>query len=148
MSVSFSPTLVLAIGGSLRPPLIPLCPPLRLELALFDDVLREVLAPQRHGFLVHLGDAETVLPPPVVAAILVGDKPRQRRELLCMLPRRHVGEVQCSMRPPEAPRRRVVRAGGLARRPEGAEAEPKFAGPYLGVETAVGALADATVARR
>ena len=55
---------------------------MRVELALFDDVLREVLAPQRHGFLVHLGDAETVLPPPVVATILVGAKPRQRREVL------------------------------------------------------------------
>ena len=55
---------------------------MRVELALFDDVLREVLAPLRHGFLVHLSDAETVLPPLVVATILVGAKPRQRRELL------------------------------------------------------------------
>lgn len=145
MSVRFSPTLVLAIGGSLRPPLIPLRPPLRVELALVDDVLREVLAPQRHGFLVHLGDAETVLPPPVVATILVGAKPRQRRELLRPLPRRHVGEVQCSMRPPEAPRRRVVRAGGLVGGVEIAEAEAHPAEPDLGGEAAGGARADAAV---
>ena len=51
-------------------------PPLRVELALVDYVMWEVLVPQRRGFLVHLGDAETVLPPPVVATILIGDKPR------------------------------------------------------------------------
>ena len=50
---------------------------MRVELALVDDVLREALAPQRHGFLVHLGDAEIVLPPPVVVTILVGDKLRR-----------------------------------------------------------------------
>ena len=49
---------------------------MRVELALVDDVLREAFAPQRHGFLVHLSDAEMVLLPPVVVTILVGDKPR------------------------------------------------------------------------
>ena len=145
MSVRFSPTLVLAIGGSLRPPLIPLRPPLRVELALVDDVLREVLAPQRHGFLVHLGDAETVLPPPVVATILVGAKPRQRRELLRPLPRQHVGEVQCSMRPPDAPHHRVVSAGGLVGGVEIAEAEAHPAEPDLSEEAVGGARADAAV---
>ena len=118
---------------------------MRVELTLFDDVLREALAPQRHGFLVHLGDAETVLPPPVVATILVGDKPRQRRELLRPLPRRHVGEVQCSMRPLEAPRHRVLLASGLMGGVKIAEAEAHPAEPDLGGEAAGGARADTTV---
>ena len=115
---------------------------MREELLLVDDVLREALAPQRHGFLVHLGEAETTLPPPVLATILVGDKPRGR----CQLPRRHLREVHVPTGPSEAPRRRV-REGGLVGGVEGAEAEAHVAGPNLGGEGAGGARADAAVAR-
>ena len=49
------------------------------------------------------------------------------------------------MRPPEAPRRRVVRAGGLVGGVEIAEAEAHPAEPDLGGEAAGGARADAAV---
>ena len=46
------------------------------------------------------------------------------------------------------PRRRVVRADGLVRGLERAEAEADVAGPDLGVEGTGGAFTDAAVARR
>ena len=49
------------------------------------------------------------------------------------------------MRPPEAPHRRVVRAGGLVGGVEIAEAEAHPAEPDLGGEAAGGARADAAV---
>lgn len=50
-----------------------LCPPLCLELVLYDDILRKALAPHRHGVPIRLGDEEATLPPPLDAAILLGD---------------------------------------------------------------------------
>jgi hypothetical protein len=51
---------------------VALCPLLRKERILVNDVLGEVLAPRRHGALVHLGDGKSAL----VLPLLVGDKAR------------------------------------------------------------------------
>ena len=83
--------------------------------------------------LVHLDQPETMLPPSVLAMILVGEKPRERRQLLCALPRHHVGEVHVLTGPQEAPRRSVVRAGALLGGVESSETEPHAAArPNLG----------------
>ena len=113
---------------------------------LVGDVLRVAMAPLRHGSLVLLGDEEAALPPSVVGTVHVRDETRRRGDALRLLAREDVPEIHLGPGPLQAPRRRVVRAGSLMRRLEGAEAEPDVAGPYLGGVPAVGALADAAKA--
>ncbi|KAE8807965.1 HEAT repeat-containing protein 5A [Hordeum vulgare] len=117
------------------------------ERALVEDVLREPLAPRRHGMLVHLSDAEAALPPLVRATVLFGHKLRARREPLRPLTRHHLEEIHLPTRSPEAPRRCIVRLGGVFGVVEHAEAEAHLAGADLGGEGIGWARADAAVAR-
>ena len=78
--------------------------------------------------------------------ILVGEKPWESREILRPLAR-HVGKIHLPMRPQEAPRRRVVRAGHLLCGVKGAEDETFLVKPNLGGEGAGAALADSAKIR-
>ncbi|VAI79198.1 unnamed protein product [Triticum turgidum subsp. durum] len=77
--------------------------------------------------------------------ILVGEKPRERREILRPLTR-HVGKIHIPPRPQEAPSRRVVRAGRLLCGVEGAddEAPQRMAVSVLAILLASCALAAAS----
>ncbi|KAE8814449.1 hypothetical protein D1007_08521 [Hordeum vulgare] len=134
---------IFTIGGLLRP----LCPPLREELTLAEDVLRELSASLHHDMLFHLSNAEATLPPPVPATVLVGDYPWTRRGVLRPFHRHHLGEIHLASKPVQVSCRRVIRAGGLLDGVERAEAEAHLAGSDLSVERVGGARANAAVAK-